>query len=141
VKKYAGLPDKDGLVGHVVCCGLKVGEITELTMTALPDYERSYIYMGKFVVREMLPVKHSTHYADKKAGLRFKAEEVKTGVEPGRGPRLDVEMDCVEMPDLPRGHKERIGEKVYDLACPDANTKFKPEVTGADFLAKLKAAK
>ena len=141
MRKYLGLPDKDGVVGQVICCGMPVGVLTEIAFTALPDYERSYVFMGKMTVREMLPVKHSTHFADKKGGLRFKAEELKTGVEPGTGPRLDVEMECIEIPELPRGHKERIGEKIYDISCPDANTKFKVEVTGADFLAKLRAAK
>lgn len=133
--KYVGVKGRSGKVGEVRCCGRSISEITYLEVTPIPDYEQTYIWIGKMGVPGILPVKHSTHLADKKASLVLTAEDQSSGK------RFTIEMVKVEFSEIPRGSRVNPGEKEYDISCHEDSVRLRPELTGTDVLSKLRGMK
>jgi hypothetical protein len=131
--KYTGVPDRDGKIGEVRCCGIPIASLSYIEVMPIPDHEGTNIWMGKIVVPEILPVKHSPHIAERQASIEACVENS------ANHKRFMLTMTGAEFSEIPRGSRIKPGEKEYDISAVEDRVKLKPEVTGSDILSRLKS--
>lgn len=131
--KYIGVPDNAGKIGEVQCCGVPIARLSYFEAMPIPDHEGTNIWMGKIVMPEMLPVKHSTHIAEKQATVEVLVENSYDKK------RYTLTMNGPDFSEIPRGSRIRPGEKEYDVSALEDRVKLKPEVTGSDIISRLRS--